>query len=271
MSGHSHPRPNPPGHDHGACPASAPASVVARGVSLRLRDAMILNGLDFQLPATGMVTLIGPSGAGKSSLLRCLNALQPGWRGEITLSGRSIRAWPGGPDALRRHIGLIAQTPCVFPRSIYANVTFGLRGFLRRRRSHALAEACLRQAALWDEVRDRLHRPAVELSAGQQQRLCIARALAVGPRVLLLDEPTSSLDPRSKQLIEAALSRLAGSMPVLCVTHDLDQARRLGGRTIFMCNGRIIEQGETERFFARPQQIESREFLRWAVCECGGE
>jgi len=126
----------------------------------------------------------------------------------------------------------------------------------------------LRQAALWDEVKNRLHDGALTLSVGQQQRLCIARALALAPKMLLLDEPTASLDPRSKQFIEISLLKLAQEMPLLCVTHDIEQAKRLGGQIIFLCDGRLIESGNSEDFFARPKRLESREFLRWSVCDC---
>ena len=237
-------------------------------VSLRLGNTNILQDVTFALQEKGITTLIGPSGAGKSSLLHCVNGLQTQWQGEIRRQGKSIRHWPGGWDKLRRHIGLIGQKPCVFPRSIRANVVFGLSGWRQRRKAKALLETTLIQAALWDEVKDRLDAPAESLSLGQQQRLCIARALAVQPGLLLLDEPTASLDPRSKQLIEQSLKQLAETMPVLCVTHDLDQAKRLGGEVVFMCEGRVVEQGESDVFFARPQRLESREFLRWSVCEC---
>jgi len=133
----------------------------------------------------------------------------------------------------------------------------------------ARIESLLRTAALWDEVKMRLDAPAAQLSLGQQQRLCLARALALQPKLLLLDEPTASLDPRSKQAIEASLHSLAAQMPLLCVTHDIEQAKRLADRVIFMCDGRLIEQADAADFFSRPARLESREFLRWAVCDCG--
>ncbi len=238
------------------------------GLCLQLGGMLILQDVGLALAQMGVTTLIGPSGAGKSSLLQCLNGLQSHWQGEIRLKCNDIRHWPGGWDGLRRHIGLIGQKPCVFPCSIRANVVFGLQSWRQRRRADELVEATLKQVALWDEVKERLDAPAESLSLGQQQRLCIARALVVKPGMLLLDEPTASLDPRSKQLIEQSIKALAETMPVLCVTHDLDQARRLGGQIVFMCEGRVIEQGESEGFFAQPQRLESREFLRWSVCEC---
>jgi len=250
-----------------ASPVIEPPSIQAHGLTLQLDDNTLLDQLDFQLPRQGITTLIGPSGAGKSSLLRCLNGLQQGWHGELLLEGRPLNDWPGGWDALRRHIGLIAQKPCVFPCSIQQNVAFGIQGWRKRRNARATVERALHQAALWDEVKDRLAAPAEKLSLGQQQRLCIARALAIQPKLLLLDEPTASLDPKSKQLIEQSMSQLARQIPLLYVSHDLEQAQRLDGQVIFMCEGRIIEQGTTVDFFNKPQRIESREFLRWSVCD----
>lgn len=239
-----------------------------QGLNLVLGGMTVLEGVGLALAQTGVTTLIGPSGAGKSSLLRCINGLHQNWQGQIELAGRDIHHWQGGWDQLRRHVGLIAQKPCVFPQSIRTNVVFGIQGWRQRRRADALVEAVLCQAALWDEVSARLTAPAETLSLGQQQRLCIARALAIKPGLLLLDEPTASLDPRSKQLIEQSIKSLAESMPVLCVTHDLEQARRLGGQVVFMCEGKVIEQADCESFFQRPQRLESREFLSWNVCEC---
>ena len=237
-------------------------------LSLSLSGESILNDISFVLPHTGINSLIGPSGAGKSSLLRCLTLLYDDWQGSIAINGIETRAWLGGEDALRRHVGLIAQKPSVFPASIYQNIIFGLSRKERKQNQSVRVEQCLKHAALWDEVKERLHAPANTLSIGQQQRLCLARALALEPKVLLLDEPTASLDPRSKQLIETSLHDLAKTMPILCVTHDLEQAQRLQGQVIFMCDGKVIETAAADDFFQSPERIESREFLRWSVCDC---
>ncbi len=239
-----------------------------QNLSLTMQNHAILHDLSFNLPDTGITTLIGPSGAGKSSILHCLNGLLQQWTGTIQIDKNNTRHWPGGMNALRRYAGLIGQKPCVFPCSIYDNVTFGIRGFNQRRKAHALAEGCLRAAALWDEVKDRLNMPAQQLSIGQQQRLCLARALAIKPGLLLLDEPTASLDPKSKQLIEQSLLNLSKTIPMLYVTHDIAQAMRISKYVIFICEGRIIEQAAGSDFFERPQRIESREFLKWSVCDC---
>ncbi|MDX8412806.1 MAG: ATP-binding cassette domain-containing protein [Mariprofundales bacterium] len=256
-------------HDPQADDAPRAISLHVSDLTLSFGDSSVLRGINFTLPERGVTTLIGPSGAGKSSLLRCLNLLNSGWSGGISLFNHDLRNWPSGEDALRRSVGLIAQKPALFPCSIAQNVLFGLPRQVRKTSASERLERVLRQAALWDEVSHRLHEPANRLSVGQQQRLCIARALALSPAMLLLDEPTASLDPNSKQFIEASLLDLAQTMPLLCVTHDIEQAKRLGGSVIFMCDGRIIEQGDADAFFSRPQRIESREFLRWSVCDCG--
>jgi len=248
--------------------AAGQPSVDVAGLSLVLSGKIILRDVSFRLPARGMNVLIGPSGAGKSTLLRCLNRLHDGWTGQVRVLGRDPRRWPRGEDELRRRVGLIAQRPAVFPCSVRDNVIFGMRSSERRRCDGQWVQRCLTRAALWEEVRDRLREPAARLSAGQRQRLCVARALALRPSVLLLDEPTSSLDPRSKQMIEESLLGLARTIPLLCVTHDMDQAMRLGGQVIFMCDGRIIEAGTGERMLRHPERIETREFLRWSVCDC---
>ena len=179
--------------------------------------------------------MVGPSGAGKTTVLRAINRLielEPGLStaGDILLDGQSIHA--SHPDALRRRIGMLFQQPQVFPGSILDNAAFGLRhlGGLSRRKRRDSAERALAAAALWDEVRDRLKEPASQLSVGQQQRLCLARALALDPEVLLLDEPTSALDPRSTALIEESLRQLARDRTLLWVTHDRGQAERVATR-----------------------------------------
>ncbi len=242
--------------------------VVISELSLKRAGRTILNNLNLSLADQGITSIIGPSGAGKSSLLRCMNGLAKDWQGKITIDGVCSRRWPEGDHALCQHIGLIGQKPTVFPCSIADNVLFGIRGKQRRQDNKALIKFCLQQAALWGEVCDRLNHDAQTLSIGQQQRLCIARALAVKPAVILLDEPTASLDPRSKNKIEASLYELAKNMPVVVVTHDLDQVRRLGGHALFMCDGKLIEQADSTTLLDTPQRIETREFFQWSICDC---
>ncbi len=240
-------------------------SLTTQGLSLQLEGRNILTDITLQLPQ-GITALIGPSGAGKSSLLRCINRLHEYWAGNIDIAGICVRDIDA--DALRRQIGLIGQKPAIFPCSIRENVIFGLP---RRQRKSVCDEAvrkALIQAALWQEVSDRLHDDARTLSIGQQQRLCLARALILNPSFLMLDEPTSALDPRSRDIIERSLRKIGCRMPLLWVTHDLEQARRISEHIIFICDGKLIEQADAAGFFARPEAIESREFLRWNVCDC---
>ncbi len=246
----------------------APQWLQVKQLHLRLSEKTILNNINLALPKTGMTCLIGPSGAGKSSLLRCFNLQEKQWTGKIDINGQANRQWSGGDDALRRFMGLIAQKPAVFPASIAENVSFALSRQQRQQPQQQRIQSCLQQAALWDEVKLRLHAPAHTLSIGQQQRLCLARALALQPRILLLDEPTASLDPCSKALLEESLLALAQHISIVCVTHDLMQAQRLQGQVIFMCDGKIIETATSHTFFSQPQRIETREFLRWSVCDC---
>ncbi|MDQ7004139.1 MAG: ATP-binding cassette domain-containing protein [Ghiorsea sp.] len=236
-------------------------------LSLKLEGKQILKEISFSLPNTGITTLIGSSGAGKSSLLRCINMLYHDWSGTIHIDEKNIKQWQGGDDNLRRFIGLIAQKPAIFPVSIAENVTFGLPRKQRKQDTSELIHHCLNQAALWNEVKDRLNQPAITLSIGQQQRLCLARALALKPSILLLDEPTASLDPRSKQLIEVSLHTLANHMPILCVTHDLEQAKRLQGQMVFMCHGQVIETGASQSLLQNPRKLETREFLHWEASD----
>jgi len=243
-------------------------SISIRNVSLTIQDKVILRDISFKMPKTGITTLIGPSGAGKSSLLRCMNLLNSDWSGSIDVLSQSVKTWVNGEDNLRKFMGFIAQKPGIFPTSIFKNVIFGFDKAEHKHDLHDWVQQCLQQAALWDEVKDRLHQSATHLSIGQQQRLCLARALALQPSVLLLDEPTASLDPRSKQLIESSLLELAKHMPVLCVTHDLEQAKRLNGQVVFMCVGKVIESGDCVSILNSPQKLETREFLRWDVCDC---
>jgi len=248
-----------------AAPSERTQWLQIKGLNLALDGSEVLHDISLALPI-GITMLIGPSGAGKSSLLRCINRLHDHWQGEIAIGGCPVRQWDQGADGLRRRVGLIGQQPAVFPCSIRDNVLFGLSRKARKQVACDWVEQCLRQSALWQEVAHRLDEPAAALSVGQQQRLCLARALALAPQALLLDEPTSALDPRSTERIEQALAALASSMPLLWVSHNTEQARRLADFVVFICNGRVIEQGE--ELLDAPQRLETREFLRWSVCDC---
>ena len=217
----------------------------------------------------GIVTaLVGPSGCGKSTFLRCLNRMNDlvdGARaaGVLTLDGEEINA--GGRDVieLRRRVGMVFQKPNPFPKSIYENVVYGLRiaGVRDRGRLDAACEESLRRAALWEEVRDRLKESALGLSGGQHQRLCIARAVAVKPEIILMDEPCSALDPRSTLKIEELVAELRGDYTIIIVTHNLQQAARVSDRTAFFYEGRLVEEGETRRLFTAPARRETEDYL----------
>ena len=224
------------------------------GQQRAVRDVSLL------FPAHTVTAIIGPSGCGKSTLLRCLNRmheLTPGASvtGAVLLDEVNIYAPDVNPVELRRRIGMVFQRPTPFPTmSIYDNVAAGLRvnGRRARRDMDDAVERALRQAALWDEVKDRLQTSALDLSGGQQQRLCIARAIAPQPEILLLDEPTASLDPAGTQRIEELCHALKRLYTIVIVTHNMQQAARVSDYTAFMYLGRLVEYGATLEMFSRP-------------------
>ena len=233
-------------------------------------DFQVLNHINTTFNDKTITAVVGPSGCGKTTLLRSLNRtaeLTADFRfaGDISVFGRSIYA--DDPEDVRRHIGLVYQTPVALPLSIRENVLFGPRYYGKHTRGElaAITEECLTQAALWDEVKDKLNKPAFELSGGQKQRLSIARALAVNPQVLLLDEPCSSLDPLSTGLIEELLVKLSVTLPIIIVTHNLFQARRIAQETVFMLNGQIIEKDLTSTMFENPSHEATRSFFSGAI------
>ena len=220
----------------------------------------------------GQVTsIIGPSGCGKSTLLRCLNRMHetvPGAKsaGEVVLDGMDIFSRDVNPIEVRRRIGMVFQRPTPFPTmSIRDNVAAGFRGSGHhgpsRREIDGIVEQSLRRAALWEEVKDRLRESATALSGGQQQRLCIARALATGPRVLLLDEPTASLDPLASQKVEELVYELRGTVTVIIVTHNMQQAARVSDRTAFMLAGELIEVAPTNQLFTTPSDERTEAYI----------
>jgi phosphate transport system ATP-binding protein len=242
----------------------------ARALSFAYGQSQVLNGVDLPLVANAVTALIGPSGCGKSTLLRCFNRLHDLYPG--SRYGGQIRLYPDDidlldpkvdPIGLRLRIGMVFQKPNPFPKSVFENVAFGLRvaGEKRPRELAERVEQALRAAALWDEVKDRLQSPATSLSGGQQQRLCIARALATEPEILLFDEPTSALDPMATASIEELISELARSISVLIVTHNMQQAGRVSKYTAFMYLGALVEFGETEQLFTRPQRRETENYI----------
>jgi phosphate transport system ATP-binding protein len=234
------------------------------GATRSVRD-VTLEFLDGQVTA-----IIGPSGCGKSTLLRCLNRMHetlPGARceGEVVLDNVDIYGKGVNPIEVRRRIGMVFQRPTPFPTmSIRDNVAAGFRGMPNapaRRDVDRIVELSLRRTALWDEVKDRLRDPATGLSGGQQQRLCIARALATRPTVLLLDEPTASLDPLSTQKVEELVYELRGSVTVIIVTHNMQQAARVSDRTAFMLMGDLVEVSPTSRLFTTPADPRTEAYI----------
>ena len=227
----------------------------------------ILQNINVELASNSITAIIGPSGCGKTTLLRSINRtaeMEIGFKsqGDIKVLGKSIKEYKN-VSLLRRRVGMVYQIPVALPLSIRANVLFGPKYYGVKRHSdlEAITEKCLRQVALWDEVKDRLKRPAAQLSGGQKQRLAIARALAVEPQVLLLDEPCSSLDPASTGLIEELLTQLAEGLCIIIVTHNLFQARRISNETAFILDGQLIEKAPTQKLFESPDSPKTRGFV----------
>jgi phosphate transport system ATP-binding protein len=242
-------------------------------IELETKDLSVLYGstravksINIKIPDRKVVAFIGPSGCGKSTLLRCfnrMNDLVPGARveGEALFQGSNL--YGPGVDSVdvRRRIGMVFQKPNPFPKTIYDNIAFGPRinGFVGN--MDDLVEQSLRQAALWEEVKDRLRASALALSGGQQQRLCIARALAVEPEVLLMDEPASALDPIATQKIEELIYELKQEYTVVIVTHNMQQAARVSDYTAFLYMGELIEYGPTNRLFTNPREERTEAYI----------
>ena len=226
-----------------------------------------LKGIEMNIGKNEITALIGPSGCGKSTLLKSINRMNDlveGCRitGNIRLDGEDIYA---GVDVnwLRKRVGMVFQKPNPFPMSVYDNIAFGPRthGTKARYELDEIVEGSLRDAAIWDEVKDRLRKSALGLSGGQQQRLCIARALAVSPEVLLMDEPTSALDPISTGKIEELLLALREKYSIIIVTHNMQQATRISDKTAFFLLGEVIEYGGTEAMFALPKDKRTEDYI----------
>lgn len=230
-------------------------------------DFHALKNINIGMPEHEVSALIGPSGCGKSTLLKSLNRMNdlvPGVKitGRVTLDGVDIY---GNIDVndLRRRVGMVFQKPNPFPMSVYDNVAYGPRthGIRARGELDAIVEKSLRQAAIWDELKDRLKKSALALSGGQQQRLCIARALAVAPEVLLMDEPTSALDPISTSRIEDLINELKGQYTIVIVTHNMQQAARISDQTAFFLHGEMVECAPTLDIFAHPADKRTEDYI----------
>ncbi len=255
---------------------AVPSKVAAAGQpKAAVKDLNFFYGSFQALKALGMpvyekkvTALIGPSGCGKSTFLRCFNRMNDVIEscrvaGRVMLDGVDVYDKQIDPVQLRARVGMVFQKPNPFPKSIYENVAYGLRvrGESRRVTLNEKVEEALRNAALWDEVRDRLQEPAFNLSGGQQQRLCIARALATDPEMLLFDEPTSALDPIATASIEELIHDLKNKVTILIVTHNMQQAARVSDYTAYMYLGELIEYGVTDEIFIKPKKKQTEDYI----------
>lgn len=239
-------------------------------LTFRFGSDVALEGVTLNIPANQITVIFGPSHAGKSTLLRCLNRLndlivneETEFTGRILLDGQDIYAQEVDVTDLRRRVGMVFALPIPLPLTIHENVTYGPRmaGERRRHRLDEMVERSLRQAAIWDEVKDRLHEPAMRLSGGQQQRLCIARSLALEPEVILLDNPTSGLDPLSTAKVELSLQELKADYTVVLVPHSVQQAARVADLAVFLLGGELVEAGPGEELFTRPRESRTEDYV----------
>ncbi|MGE5399656.1 MAG: phosphate ABC transporter ATP-binding protein PstB [Ignavibacteriales bacterium] len=244
------------------------SQVQTRNLDLYYGQKQALKNISLDIFANKITAFIGPSGCGKSTFLRTLNRMNDliggvNIKGEVVIDGVNI--YDGNIDIveLRRKVGMVFQKPNLFPKSIYDNLVFGpkLNGIKDKKSLTEIVERTLRQAAIWDEVRDRLHENALSLSGGQQQRLCIARALAVDPEIILLDEPASALDPISTAKIEDLLVELKHKYTIIIVTHNMQQASRVSDYTAFFYMGELIEYGATRTLFTKPSLRKTEEYI----------
>jgi phosphate transport system ATP-binding protein len=244
------------------------ARISVKNLNVRFDGHQALRDITVEIPTNGITVILGPSGCGKTTLLKTLNRLidlteGAEISGEVTLDGARINDKETDVTDIRKRLGLIGQVPTPLPMSIYDNVAYGPRvqGAHEGKSLDRLVENCLQIVALWDEVKGRLTAPASNLSVGQQQRLCIARTIAIKPEVLLCDEPTSALDPISARSIELLLQMLKKDYTIIFVTHILPQARRLADYVIFLYMGELIEHGPAQRFFAEPTDPKTKAYI----------
>ncbi|WP_455222178.1 phosphate ABC transporter ATP-binding protein PstB [Kaarinaea lacus] len=248
--------------------ATAETCIEVKNLSLFYDEKQALHDINLKIPKRKVTAFIGPSGCGKSTLLRCMNRMNDlvdGSRidGQLLLDNANIYEKSVEVAELRRRVGMVFQKPNPFPKSIYENVAYGLRlqGVNDRRTLDEVVEGALKRAALWDEVRDRLHDNALGLSGGQQQRLVIARAVAIEPEVLLLDEPASALDPISTLKIEELIYELKDKYTIVIVTHNMQQAARVSDCTAFLYMGKLIEFGDTNQLFTNPREKQTEDYI----------
>ncbi|MBS0570246.1 MAG: phosphate ABC transporter ATP-binding protein PstB [Proteobacteria bacterium] len=242
--------------------------IAVRDLDFHYHDFHAVRKIRMDIPERRVTAIIGPSGCGKSTLLRVFNriySIYPKQRaeGDVLLDGENILDPGYSLNRLRSQVGMVFQKPVPFPMTIYENVAYGIRHHevLSRARMDERVEQALRAAALWDEVKDKLKRSALGLSGGQQQRLCIARGIALRPQVLLLDEPTSALDPIATGRIEQLIEELKKDYTIVIVTHNMQQAARVSDFTAFMYMGELIEFGDTEKIFTKPDKQQTEDYI----------
>jgi len=251
-----------------SCVKKMPGGIEIKQLEVYYGQNKILKGIDLIFPPGKVTAIIGPSGCGKTTLLRSLNRLSElsnGCKvnGQILLDGENILEMD--PMLLRRRIGMVFQRPNPFPKSIKENILYGIKAIKLKCDHDATVKSCLEKAALWEELKARLHDSAFALSIGQQQRLCIARSLAVSPEVLLLDEPASSLDPVSTIKLESSILAMKGEYTQIIVTHNMNEARKVSDYVAFLFAGDLIEFGETDKIFNHPLKQETEDYISGKV------
>ncbi|MEJ2615224.1 MAG: phosphate ABC transporter ATP-binding protein PstB [Ignavibacteriaceae bacterium] len=242
--------------------------ISVKGLSLSYGTKQALKNISLEIPAQKVTAFIGPSGCGKSTFLRVLNRMNDligsvNMTGEILIDGKNIYQKSVDVVNLRTRIGMVFQKSNLFPKSIFDNIVYGpkINGIRNKKRLKEIAERSLKQAALWDEVKDRLDAPALSLSGGQQQRVCIARTLAVEPDIILMDEPASALDPISTAKIEELIHELKNKYTIVIVTHNMQQAARISDYTAFFYLGELIEYDKTTRIFTNPAKKQTEDYV----------
>ena len=242
--------------------------IAVENLNLWYGETIALRNVSMNIPDKRVTALIGPSGCGKSTLLRCFNRMNDlvescRINGAVNFHGKNIYAPGIDPVAIRKEIGMVFQRPNPFPKSIYENIAYGpkVHGMKDKKHLDAIVEKSLKSAALWNEVKDRLHESAMGLSGGQQQRLCIARTLAVGPEVILMDEPCSALDPIATAKIESLIDELKKDYSVVIVTHNMQQASRVSDFTGLMYLGELVEYGDTRQIFEHPREQVTENYI----------
>jgi phosphate transport system ATP-binding protein len=234
------------------------------GLGVSYGGKQVIKGIDLDIPKGKVTAIIGPSGCGKTTMLRCLNRLSElnstcRVEGQIFLDGQDVLKMD--PMLLRRKMGMVFQKANPFPKSIRENVLYGVKAIKLKIDHDAVVKSCLEKAALWNELKDRLNESALTLSIGQQQRLCIARTLAISPEVILLDEPASSLDPVSTTSLEASIMAMKGEYTQVIVTHNMNEAKKISDFVAFLYMGKLMEFGETKQIFDSPEQEITKQYI----------